>query len=284
LYIIKFDKGNMLQTVQQTPPSAYRTLVQRLALVSPTYAALHTFLQGTSHATQSPARITVAVIPAPYPSSSAPTIHFKDIIGTAKLADELESSKKSEDTCRLFIVENVCAQTIELLGERFDIDPQFFADHLRNEPWYRIENGAERIPALPSSQKLRDYLQLRYIEARTVSTSWDKGIGGGSVEEDSDFEKDAKSERVNTFDLEAAAPDSATEVGWSFMLPDDVTARIPRKADKLIPRARKGKMFEPLLCTSQAVTVWFQNVDAETEGWNGEQEFPLAVGRMLTVT
>jgi hypothetical protein len=100
-------------------------------------------------------------IPSGLPIS--PGIQFDQFEGTANLAKELEQPEGKE-SCRLFIVENVCVQAINILGEKFDIDPQFFADHLNNERWYRIANVAERITALPSTQKSHDFLQLRYIE------------------------------------------------------------------------------------------------------------------------
>ena len=53
------------------------------------------------------------------------------------------------------------------------------------------------------------------------------------------------------------------------MLPDRNATRILRKAGKLIPRVRKDKQFEPLLCTRQTVTIWFEKVDAGRKGWNG---------------
>jgi len=126
------------------------------------------FLKSTAEqASQNPAKFTIAHIPSGLPVS--PGIEFDPFEGIAGLVHRLEQPV-AKDSCRLIIVENICAQTISLLGERFDIDPQFFADHLNNEPWYRIANVPDRIPALPSTQKYHDFLQLRYIEPRKISS------------------------------------------------------------------------------------------------------------------
>jgi hypothetical protein len=55
----------------------------------------------------------------------------------------------------------------------------------------------------------------------------------------------------------------------SFMKPDETTTRIPRKAGKLTPRVRKGREFEPLLCTRQVITVWFKKAEGGLKGWTG---------------
>ena len=231
--------------------STYSTLVQRLAKTSPTYKALDDFLGITDHVTQSPAKFTVLKIRSEDPNSHGLQLDHFD--GTARLAEELESTD-SEDACRLFMVENVCAQTISLLGERFDIDPQFFADHLNNEPWYRIAEVADRLPALPSAQKLHDFLQLRYVEPRQLSNFQYPFYASSSL---------STGKGVST---------SISSDAMSFMYPDEVTTRIPRKAGKFNPRLRQGREFEPLLCTRQAITVWFKKKDTGLKGWTGITE------------
>lgn len=236
-------------------PSNYSTLLQRLAKTSSNYKALDEFMHTTDHASQSAAKFTVVHIPSGL--STLPGIQFDPFEGLARLAQELDQPETKEESCRLFIVENVCAETISLLGERFDIDPQFFADHLNNEPWYRIANIADRIPALPSTQKLHDFLQLRYIEPRQLLNYQ------YSFRESQPFFAEIEL-RGNAEDDE-----SVTSEAKSFMKPDETTTRIPRKAGKLTPRVRKGREFEPLLCTRQVITVWFKKSEVGSKGWTG---------------
>jgi hypothetical protein len=215
---------------------SYRSLVQRFTQDGPGYQALLDFLN-EDHAYQSPVRFSLININCSSSEDKLP-VETTDFDGTTQLLDELDSLK-SKDSCRLLIVENDCSETISILGERFDIDPQFFADHLNNTPWYRIDDIPGRIPALPSSRKLHDFLQMRYIDTQTISTYHNTFPGPG----------------VNT---KKSFPQSLfgndvlhTSGARSFMWPDLNTTRILRKAGKFVPRAREGKEFEPLLCTRQ---------------------------------
>ena len=242
----------MAKSVEKVP-STYSTLVQRLASTSTNYKALNEFLNASDHASQSPARFTVADFPSDL--SALPGIQFEDFDGTARLAQVLDQGEPTAP-CRLFIVENICAQTVILLGEKFDIDPQFFVDHLNNEPWYRIASVADRIPALPSTQKLHDFLQLRYIEPRELSNYQDLFHGSQPFvvqKENADLEDD----------------ESVSSDAKSFMKPDDTTTRISRKAGRLTPRVCKGREFEPLLCTRQVITIWFNKNQDGSKGWTG---------------
>jgi hypothetical protein len=206
----------------------------------------------TDHASQSATSFTVVHIPSGLPT--LPSIQFNPFERVARLAQELDQPETKE-SCRLFIVENARAKIIFLLGERFDIDPQFFADHLKNEPWYQIANIADQLPTLPASQRLHDFLQLRCIEPRQLSNCQYSFHGSqpffveiqlrGNAEDDESVISDAK----------------------SFMKPDETTTRISRKSGKLTPRIRKGREFEPLLCTRQVITVWFNKSEVGSKGW-----------------
>ncbi|KAN0117924.1 hypothetical protein V8E51_003901 [Hyaloscypha variabilis] len=249
--------------------ATYSTLVERLAKTSTNYKALDEFLKSTAEqASQNPAKFTIAHIPSGLPVS--PGIEFDPFEGIAGLVHRLEQPA-AKDSCRLIIVENICAQTISLLGERFAIDPQFFADHLNNEPWYRIANVPDRIPALPSTQKYHDFLQLRYIEPRKISSYQDLFHG------DQPFVVEAEN-------AEVVGDETLVSDAKSFMKPDEKTTRIPRKAGKLTPRVRKGREFEPLLCTRQVITAWFEKNDDGSVGWTGvillDPPFKLPAGNL----
>ena len=241
--------------MSQTPNkgfSSYFTLVEHLARSLPSFRVLRDFLLAKDHIFQSPTRVSVVRFNSKAPAVSPDHgISFDELNGSSQLGEELRISQPSPAPCRLFLVENVCAKTIQLLGEHFDIDPRFFAAHLDNDPWYRIENVAGRIPVLPSSQKLHDFMQVRYIRAQTVTNDrysffrMQTGLGENGF---ADHLLDAQ----------------------SFMQPDTTTTRIPRKAGKLHPRPRKGCDFDTILCTRQLITVWFQKGATDVEGWTGK--------------
>ena len=240
----------------------FRSLVYRLAKTSTTYRGLDEFLNSYDARSGSPPRFTIVTI-APE-NTPFPLIAFEDLDGTEQLATLLnKSSEPSEGYCRLFLVENICPRTMILLGEHFNIDPRFFADHLSNPPWYRIEDVSDRIPALPSCQKFHDFLQLRFIEVRTVENCQLASPEDGGHELANPY-----NENLSTSSGLHFRADQGSDAK-SFMMPDERTTNIPRKAGKLNPRARKGKTFEPLLCTRQAVTVWFEERKSGANSWTG---------------
>jgi hypothetical protein len=235
---------------------AYRHLVHRLAQACPTYKILHDFLNANHHTCQRPAKTTIITINPGSPNGNIPTsMETNDFNGSMALAQYL-SPPGSNQCCRLFLIENVCPETIALLGGHFDIDPQFFADHIDNTSWYRIVDVADHIPALPSSKKIHDFLQLRHIETRVFADSPTfKSLFDGSSQ---------------ATDVKVAASSSYER---TTLTPDITTTRLPRKAGRIIPRSRKGAHFEPLLCTRQVVTVWFQKKRPGNERWTGRGNF-----------
>jgi hypothetical protein len=237
---------------------AYRDIVRRLAEAIPTYKTLDHFVNVTKHTCQNPPKVTIVSINPESPNSNKPTsMETKDFIGPTELAQYL-ASPGSNQSCRLFLIENLCPDTIAILGGHFDMDPQFFADHIDNTSWYRIMEVADHIPALPSRKKTHDFLQLRHIETRIFT--------------DSPKFKSLFNSPSQTADIEAArVPNSGYES--TTVLPDITTTRIPRKAGRIIPKSRKNVNFEPLLCTRQVVTVWFQNKSPGNEWWTGRSNF-----------
>ena len=66
-------------------------------------------------------------------------------------------------TGRLIILEDLSRDWIEKIGQLFDIDPMFFAGHVRISEW---EHQDDRTDAqrLPSSRKDAHFIRLRYSE------------------------------------------------------------------------------------------------------------------------
>jgi hypothetical protein len=238
----------------------YCRLISQLAPSWSGHEALHDFVNVKQHPSTCPAKITVATINSSGRSTDvSPTIEFKDFEDIDDFAQSLASTPKDDSCCRLYVVENVCPRAIALLGGRFDIDTQFFADHVNNLSWYRIDNVSKRIPALPSSEKVHDFLQLRYLDFRPIesqntfalSNRIKPGISRTLTDKLSDPASDAK----------------------SFTHPDNTTTRIVRKAAKLVPAKREGKAFNTLLCTRNVITAWFQKRSLARGGWAGMNRF-----------
>jgi len=248
-------------------PHSYISFLQNLAKLSSTYKSFTNFFKQTDGVYQSPAKFTLVTINSS--SNQSQDFDIRHFEGPAELEEELEAITCSEVSCRLFLVENVCPQTVSLLGEHFNIDPQFFADHFNIESWYRI-GESDRLPALPSSQKLQDFLQLRFIETQAIVKKPPPSYGiGDGLKMDGSRSGEKGSDVV-------IVPDDAV----SFILPDKTTARVLRKAGRLTPRARADHAFHPLLLARQAITVWFQKQNAEGQGWTGKSRFRFRVSKM----
>ncbi|KAE9377340.1 hypothetical protein N431DRAFT_330326 [Stipitochalara longipes BDJ] len=234
---------------------SYISFLQNLAKLSSNYKSFNKFFKENHDEYESPAKFTLFSIK---PASNQPqNFDIREFEGTAQLADELEAIVDSEGTCRLFLVENVCLQTVSLFGEHFNIDPQFFADHFNVESWYRIGEDSQLL-ALPSSQKSQDFLTLRFIETQTIL----KAQPSSNIGQDLRANKASLGKQENDVVL---VPDDAV----SFILPDKTTARVRRKAGRLTPRPRASHSFHPLLLARQAITVWFQEHDNGGQGWTG---------------
>jgi hypothetical protein len=238
----------------------YCDLITQLAPSWPGHAALHDFVNLKQHPSTCPAKITVTTINSSDRSTDvSPTIEFKEFENIDDFAQSLASIPNDDSCCRLYVVENVCPRAIALLGGRFDIDTQFFADNVNNLSWYRIDDVSKRIPALPSSEKVHDFLQLRYLDFRPIESkntfavsNWIKtGISRTLTDRLSDPASDAK----------------------SLTHPDNTTTRIVRKAAKLVPTKREGKAFNTLLCTRNVITAWFQNRSVARGGWIGVNRY-----------
>jgi len=127
-------------------------------------------------------------------------------------------------------------------------NPQFFADHVKNGDWFKDHDLMDQIPALPSSQKWHDFLQVRFIQTLAVTRS------PPYIE---DGKKGVKGLLVNT----------AQNPAQDYLEPDKSVTRLPRKARKLKPRARDDQDLELLVCTKQNITAWFGKKQGD-EGWN----------------
>lgn len=64
---------------------------------------------------------------------------------------------------RLFVVEDLSRASIELLGDRFNLDPGFFRSQMCDYSWYNLRDPWFEMPTLPSRAKQNSYFTLRYL-------------------------------------------------------------------------------------------------------------------------
>lgn len=176
------------------------------------------------------------------------------------------------EACRLFLVENICPETVALLHERLGVELDVFVKHVDNEPWFRSHDVTRCVPELPSSQIKRNFLQIRHIETLSVYDNSDpKSPPSGDV---LDSCEDLSFKDIDLWHVRA---DSKTrnsgKLGRLWRLPDKRSTRIPRPAEKLIRQSRpkiagfEVEHFCPVLWPRHISTIWFKH--NELGGWVG---------------
>ena len=81
-----------------------------------------------------------------------------------------ETSTEKRDF-RLFVVEDLSRDLIELLGARYDIEPHFFREHIFSHPWYGNSDRWTNLPQFHALAQKQRWVQLRFATARYFRTS-----------------------------------------------------------------------------------------------------------------
>lgn len=235
----------------ETPPldaaDEYRERIKRLASKVkrtsndippwPGLANLREFIElERQHPCTKPPEISIINIPGDGSGFSI----TPPIWGYQDLFNQLPSLSNKSPFSHLIIVEHLCPDTLALLGGTYDIDTQFFADHINVLSWYRmVEPVPERLPSLPSTKNAEDFLLLRYVGARELLLEEDAG---------------------------------------SVLYPDMTKTRMGHSAGKMKPVSWAGKASDPetpdppMAFTRQTVSVWCQK-KANGDGWIGMSFF-----------
>lgn len=197
---------------------------------SPEYPKLE---QKSIEACNSPAEISIVNIPGEGDASKFSVTHMK---GACDLSERLPFLAENFSSSQLIIVENICPETLALLGGFYDIDIQFFAEHIGTSvvSWYKMyEIVPERLPALPSTRNAEDFLSLRYVSTRQL------------------YEKDNASIREG-----------------SIIWPDMEKTRVGSSAGRLKPISAPKKTFPPMAFTRLGFSVWCKK-KIDCQGWIG---------------
>ncbi|KAI4706905.1 hypothetical protein J4E89_008239 [Alternaria sp. Ai002NY15] len=107
--------------------------------------------------------------PATAPKATA--IKSPALLQETLQALSLEHTK--EPPLRLFIVEDLSRQVIELLGARFDIDPLFFREQIDDYVWHNTRDPWASPPSLVSSMRHRPWFKMRNMRLRYHKTEED---------------------------------------------------------------------------------------------------------------
>jgi hypothetical protein len=80
---------------------------------------------------------------------------------------------ENESQFRLFVVEDLSREVIELLGEHLDIEPAFFREQIVDYAWCNTGDRWVDPPNLNVVAKRQRWLQLRFVTARYFQTTAD---------------------------------------------------------------------------------------------------------------
>jgi hypothetical protein len=176
----------------------------------------------------------ISIVNIPGGGSLSSKFSMTDLKNPHDLFERLPSLADDSSSSQLIIIENICSETLTLLGGYYDIDPQIFAQYTNVLSWYQMrEKVPERLTSLPSTRKAEDFLLLRYVSTREL------------------YEDDDASIR-------------ARSVIW----PDMKETRLGHSAGRLKPISGPEDCFPPMAFTRQCFSVWCKK-KINCDGWIG---------------
>jgi hypothetical protein len=197
----------------------------------PGYTDLKKFIED-GHACKELPGISIVNIPGD--SRHASEFSITNTTGPSSLLENLTPLGNNIPSSQLIIIENICPNTLTTLGAMYDVDPQFFAEHISVLSWYNmVEKVPERLPSLPSTKKAEDFLTIRYVDTRELHLSEDDSVYASSI-----------------------------------MWPDPHHTRVKHSAGKLEPISRPGRVAPRMVFTRQTVSVWCRK-KPNGNGWIG---------------
>ncbi|KAI0182895.1 hypothetical protein EV127DRAFT_353901 [Xylaria flabelliformis] len=87
-----------------------------------------------------------------------------------ELKISLELGFVENTAVRLILVEDLSRQVIEILGAKFDIDPNFFRDHIDDYSWYNIRDRWMVPSNLTASVWRQKWITVRFVRPRYFRT------------------------------------------------------------------------------------------------------------------
>jgi hypothetical protein len=97
---------------------------------------------------------------------------------SAALKNEIQENDSDQRQLRLFIVEDLSRQVIEILGEHLDIEPAFFREHIVDYAWYNTRDRWVDPPNLNLVTRRNRWVPLRFVTARyfNKAQSFQEGV------------------------------------------------------------------------------------------------------------
>lgn len=100
------------------------------------------------------------------PSGVVPRVYNTSNKLKEALENEAQETEASKGRFRLYIVEDLSRDVIELLGGHYDIEPAFFREQIFDYAWYNTRDRWVDPPQLNVTTKSQRWLQLRFPSIR----------------------------------------------------------------------------------------------------------------------
>jgi hypothetical protein len=83
---------------------------------------------------------------------------------------------------RLYVVEDLSSDVIEVLGSGLEIEPSFFRAHIVDYVWYNVRDRWRDPPNLDIMSQQQSWIQLRYVTARYFESREDFDMAAQEAE------------------------------------------------------------------------------------------------------
>lgn len=100
-------------------------------------------------------------------------VHDDTGLDAGKLKSKLLEKGQGDTEFRLYVVEDLSRNVIEVLGTEFQIDPEFFRAHIVDYSWYNVRDRWREPRPLEVFRKRRNWFQIRWMTARYCETEKD---------------------------------------------------------------------------------------------------------------
>lgn len=104
---------------------------------------------------------------------------------TESLQGQLKANTTDGASFRLYVVEDLSADVIELFGTMFEIEPDFFRAHIVDYAWYNIRDRWRDNQPLELVRRRRNWWQIRYVAARYFED--EEGLNQAATEAKDNF-------------------------------------------------------------------------------------------------
>lgn len=204
----------------------YQKTLQDLAGKVPAYGYLKEFMGKPGLGQRSSAQISIIN----FTEDSAP--EFNDPITD----DELQKCVEDMRPGTLFVVENVSAKVIKILGTACNVEYDFWLQQINEAKWFLLGEIEEHLPPLRSKQIDSRYVRYQFISPREVNLNPDQSDGHNLEAEE---------------DITNVARDAALLRS---------TKRLPHRSST---GSKSEECFADMALTTQHISVWF---DTPAEG------------------